>query len=391
MFENIAPYQGDLATQITAQIHEGTFSQVNLFGGPKYSLRMTSALEAARVLSCEKDGEQLCSCDSCRKYKLLSLPNMVIISQRDHQSVIETALSSYERLANDFSRNLLIRNIRIMLMQFHGSLLSSGQASNYNAASSLNETLIALSNSPQLEGKELKKTCTQIRGELKTLYTASKKNTTITISQVRALMEWINQTSMGNQKRFIIIEAMEQTNTAARNSLLKLLEEPPADTYFFLISEYPNRIMQTILSRVRRYVFPPLNQQMVQSFLQPYFLGSASYDSLENFYLSGGGMDLDQNQAVVDQIYASLASGRYIDSASLASLIGFIDEQNSYEYVLKSLLKRFSLELEGGGLEVGKAQAYSARISKSYSDAQLFNQSNKLMLEALYLALMEVS
>jgi DNA polymerase-3 subunit gamma/tau len=46
MFELLEPFQKSLAVQMRNQIQEGTFSQVNLFGGPRYSLRMSFALEA---------------------------------------------------------------------------------------------------------------------------------------------------------------------------------------------------------------------------------------------------------------------------------------------------------------------------------------------------------
>ena len=40
------------------------------------------------------------------------------------------------------------------------------------------------------------------------------------------------------------------------NKLLKLLEEPPALTVFLLVSEEPDRILPTILSRTQRVNVP---------------------------------------------------------------------------------------------------------------------------------------
>lgn len=42
---------------------------------------------------------------------------------------------------------------------------------------------------------------------------------------------------------------------AARNALLKILEEPPKDTVFILLTNRRNAVMPTILSRVRTYSF----------------------------------------------------------------------------------------------------------------------------------------
>jgi DNA polymerase III delta prime subunit len=231
-----------------------------------------------------------CSCESCRKFATLGEPNVLIVSQRDHKSLIETHLDAFCRLYNDFSKIELMRAIRTLLLQYHPSFspATASQTSLYDAASSVNELLISLGQEREIGQKEAKKWAEEIRSSLKPLYAANRKNTTVTIAQVRAIDEWVNQTGMGSNKRFIILEAMEQTNVSARNSLLKILEEPPEDTYFFLISEFPNRIMSTILSRVRRYVFPPLGKETVMLYLKPYYLHDRQYEVLNSSTLKAG-------------------------------------------------------------------------------------------------------
>jgi DNA polymerase-3 subunit delta' len=45
-------------------------------------------------------------------------------------------------------------------------------------------------------------------------------------------------------------------NPSAANALLKTLEEPPANTYFLLVSHLPGRLPATIISRCQRIVAP---------------------------------------------------------------------------------------------------------------------------------------
>ncbi len=391
MFESLESFQPSLTEQLRSQIRNGTFSQVNLFGGPRYSLRMSFALEAARVLSCTSDGLAHCSCESCRKFATLSDPNVLVISQRDHASMIHTQLEAFIRLYNDFSKTQLIRSIRILLLQYHPSFspATSTQTSLYDAASAVNELLIALAQSGDLTVKEAKKYADEIRSSLKSLLAANRKNTTITIAQVRAVDEWVNRTSMGSNKRFIILEAMEQTNVSARNSLLKILEEPPKDTYFFLLSEFPNRIMSTILSRVRRYVFPPLDKQQVMSYLRPYYLHDKDYESLEQFYLEGGGMDLQKNRQIADLLYSSIQSRRYLNLADMNLLLSDVDDADRYEYVLRALLDKFTLALQDGSIAADPAYRLSSLVNQGFSEGKLYNQNGRLMLEALYYRMME--
>lgn len=396
MFEELSKSQPDIAAQLSRQIESNTFTQVNLFGGSRYSLRMTSALESARVLSCKEEGLSSCRCASCRKFDLLTMPNLVIVSQRDHESVIETALASFVRLRSDFSRRFLIRTVRILLLQYHASLSGSSQSAtqsaNYDAASQVSDLLMELSEEKgEIAEKRAKALSQSLKASLKALLAASRKNTTISVNEVRALDEWINQTSMGEQKRFIIIESLEQTNASARNSLLKMLEEPPTDVYFFLISEYPNRIMQTILSRVRKYSFPPVREDRVNALLSPFFLGTERFATLESFFLQGGGLDLAKHDEVVQTLLDSIANHTYLSEERFSSLVDFVDEQGSYEYVLKTLLSFLGSSVAKGDITWQRASSLSDLISSSYSQATLFNQNKKLMLQALYLKLMEVA
>ena len=396
MFDELAKSQKDIAEQLSKQIQGKTFTQVNLFGGSRYSLRMTTAIETARVLSCMEEGDQRCRCASCKKFETLTMQNLIIVSHRDHQSVIETALSSFVRLRSDFSKNFLLRSVRILLLQYHASLLgntqTATQSNNYESASHVSDLLMELSEKDgELSEREAKSLAKSLKTALKSLLAASRKNTTISVNQVRSLEEWINRTSMGQQKTFIIIEGLEQTNASARNSLLKMLEEPPTDTYFFLVSEYPNRIMQTILSRVRKYSFPPLQEEGVNALLTPFFLGDERFESLESFFLQGGGLDLSRHAKIVETLLISIADHVYLQEAQFNELLSFVDDQGSYEYVLKRLLTSFALMLGRDKITWQRAKALSSIISESYSTATLYNQNKRLMFEALYLKLMEVA
>jgi len=393
MFEQLSRFQPGMAQQISSQIEGGTFSQVSLFGGERYSLRLSFALETIRALSCTEGGRDLCSCESCRKFANLAVSNVVIVSQRDHVSIIETNLATFSRLANDFSRNLVIRSIRTLLLQYHpalfGGTLTATQNTLSDAASNLNEQLLELANKRDVEVKEAKKISDELRTSLKSLYAASRKSSTISINQVRSLSEWTSQTSMGDGKRFIIIEALEDTNTSARNSLLKMLEEPAKDTYFFLISEYPGRIMQTILSRVRRYAFPPLTESALAAYLQPYYLGDRHYDSLELFYLESGGMDVKKSRELAHRLSESVVYHRQLGSAELSALIQEVDQMQSQELLFKTLLEEFHQALLAKLITLDRMQRFSQLLNTTSSNAKLFNQNAKLTLESLYYRLME--
>ena len=76
-----------------------------------------------------------------------------------------------------------------------------------------------------------------------------EKNPTIKIDQIRELIKFCGYEASFSSPRFVMISNIEDLNSSATNTLLKLLEEPPANTYFFLIRNSQSRIYDTILSR----------------------------------------------------------------------------------------------------------------------------------------------
>lgn len=79
-----------------------------------------------------------------------------------------------------------------------------------------------------------------------------KKSTQIRIEQIRELEDFVFTGSHRRGNRVIVVDPAEAMNVAAANSLLKILEEPPATVYFVLSSKAWRRLLPTVISRCRR-------------------------------------------------------------------------------------------------------------------------------------------
>jgi len=90
----------------------------------------------------------------------------------------------------------------------------------------------------------------------------------ITIDQVRGLGEFMGMTAALSPWRVAAIDSMDEVNREASNALLKMLEEPPANTLFFLVSHAPGRLLPTIRSRCRRVDFQSLDDDAMTSILE---------------------------------------------------------------------------------------------------------------------------
>jgi len=61
--------------------------------------------------------------------------------------------------------------------------------------------------------------------------------------------------------KVIVIDNASTLNSSAQNCLLKILEEPPENAIFFLITSLPQALFKTILSRCEMLKFYPLSEE----------------------------------------------------------------------------------------------------------------------------------
>ncbi|MEF9986482.1 MAG: hypothetical protein RSC28_02435 [Bacteroidales bacterium] len=73
----------------------------------------------------------------------------------------------------------------------------------------------------------------------------------ISVNEANTIMSKLSLSSYEGGNKIMLIVFPERMNQEAANKLLKSLEEPQPDTYYFLISHAPGKIISTILSRCR--------------------------------------------------------------------------------------------------------------------------------------------
>jgi DNA polymerase III subunit delta' len=76
-----------------------------------------------------------------------------------------------------------------------------------------------------------------------------EKSSHITIDQIRDVISSCSYESFLGKARFVLILNAEDLNLNASNALLKILEKPPENTYFFLVKNSDGLVASTILSR----------------------------------------------------------------------------------------------------------------------------------------------
>ncbi len=86
----------------------------------------------------------------------------------------------------------------------------------------------------------------------------------IDIDQIREMIQFTNQTSFNNDRRFIIIENVNLLGINSANALLKSIEEPNDKIYFILINNSEFRTLETLKSRCLEFKLNLLNSEVME-------------------------------------------------------------------------------------------------------------------------------
>ena len=160
--------------------------------------------------------------------------------------------------------------------------------------------------------------------------------------------------SFSNGYKVMIIWQADKMNPRCANKLLKLLEEPPTMTLFLLISEHPEQLLSTIVSRVQEVRVPRMSEQEIALGLQQEYAW------------------LDSEQA---HSFAHMANGSYF---SAIKILSETEENQTYFDDFVALMRNAWL--------VGQKKDYSALLnlrewSLDMADAKVGREKQKAFLQ----------
>ncbi|MFP3041435.1 DNA polymerase III [Treponema primitia] len=251
MFENVLgqPVIGLLSSDISG----GILAPSMLFSGPVASGKGSAALELGRVLSCEQSGAWNCSCPACARHRRLMHPDLLLLGPRNFSAEIAASSAAFLRDPPvPATRFLFIRSVRKLLARFSPVLWEDDpKITKLNPLiQSLDEDLDELD---AVDPEALTKTVDSI---LKTGFKLEAEGIgdLIPVAQIRRAAWWSRLAPQGKRK-LLVIENADHMQDGARNSLLKILEEPPERVTIVLSTAHYEALLPTILSRVRPYRF----------------------------------------------------------------------------------------------------------------------------------------
>ena len=115
----------------------------------------------------------------------------------------------------------------------------------------------------------------------------------IDIKQVKNMISFVNKTSYEKKIKFILIDNAEYLNLSSSNALLKIVEEPPSNTFIIFIHNSSLKLIETLKSRCIEFkiFFSSQEKQIILKNLLKYYDLKIDINLLENiksFYDSPG-------------------------------------------------------------------------------------------------------
>jgi DNA polymerase-3 subunit delta' len=214
-----------------------------------------------------------------------------------------------------------------------------------------------------------------------------KLESEIKIDKVRALSEFVHQSPAIPGWRVVIIDAIDELNRNAANSILKILEEPPQQLLFLMVCHCLGNILPTIRSRCCLLPIKPLTSADLD------LLGVA-HDSALLAELSGGSIggyialrDIDAVQVLSNLIDVSLDiyQGKV---QSLTAFCGTLDKKDNRTNRIPELIVWLSRQLVLCSAGITQENEISEKI---YRLSQLASPQHWLKAQTSVTGLMELS
>lgn len=87
------------------------------------------------------------------------------------------------------------------------------------------------------------------------------KQAGISVNEARSILDRLSLSAVEGGYRTVVLYLPEKMNIQAANALLKMVEEPPRQTLFLLITQAPEKVLQTISSRCLHLRVQPLSPE----------------------------------------------------------------------------------------------------------------------------------
>ena len=159
-----------------------------------------------------------------------------------------------------------------------------------------------------------------------------------------------------NDRKIVLIfnsEALSHGSGESANMLLKVLEEPPSNTTFILVTDYIDKVMPTIKSRCQSVYVPRLTNDSIKQFFAKNNILSSNFISFisDNNLNAINSLNSFDKEQILDCIKDYFNAIRYKNAESISNFIDKMDSlykssRNEFDfhlYLIRKFIKLISM------------------------------------------------
>ena len=211
-----------------------------------------------------------------------------------------------------------------------------------------------------------------------------KMKSVITVDEVRRVGHFFSQTAGSDNWRIAVIDAADHMNRNAANALLKILEEPPKNSLFLVLSHAPGRLLPTIRSRCLGLSLEPLERDDMGAALD--HLGvrfdlDSGYGATEGSVARAlvmanyGGVEI---ASTFDSLMDRSAVSDRSEIHKLAQALSAKDRDIAYHFFVDHVISRVRrhsghLAAEGRGREAAREAERASAVAAHFERAETYN------------------
>ncbi|TPW31333.1 DNA polymerase III subunit delta' [Pararhizobium mangrovi] len=229
----------------------------------------------------------------------------------------------------------------------------------------------------------------------------------ITVEEVRRASRFLAQTSGSGNWRIVIVDPADDLNRAAANAILKILEEPPRNALFLVVSHAPGRLLPTIRSRCLPLRLEPLGEEALRAALAHLGFAAGGNDDIEAviaraggsvaralMMLRYGGLDIAAGfEAIVEKRGAGRGKGASReDMHRLADTLSARDRETAYAFFRSEVvewIEKRAREAAGRGRirEAAGLAALVSQLGERWREADAYNLDRKQTILSTFTSL----
>lgn len=181
------------------------------------------------------------------------------------------------------------------------------------------------------------------------------------------IMRKLSLKSFSGGYKIMIIWQPEKMNATCANKILKLLEEPPTKTLFLLVSEHPEQLLSTIISRVQEVRVPRLSEHDIAAGIQTVYTWLSDQEAKTVAHMANG----SYLAALKIMSESEESKGYFDDFVALMRNAWLVGQKKDYSALLK--LRQWSYDMADSKVGREKQKAFLQYAQRQIRENYIYN------------------